>query len=499
LKKILVYYPYAKSEIHFETALELIQVHQDQGDEVHFIGCNADLIACDVNMEHDISECWKCISRRKRGLQLLSLPPRILSIFNLKEADRLEIVQSVQSPTDFNNLKDLDVDGFDVGYGILSSLISFARNPNPGLAGNREFIDRMLVSSLAIFMSMRNYLVSEEYDYVYIYNGRYAPMRAAMRACEREKVRFFNFERGSTLKRYSLFENTLPHDIEYTFNEILRVWNSAVDPEQREQIGAQFYMEREQGVFQTWHSFVTQQRSGLLPDGWAADKRNVTIFVSSEDEFEAIGTAWKNPIYRDQMDGIKQIIEAFQDDEYIVLHLRVHPNLSGIRNQQTEFFSNLNEGKLRVIFPEDPVSSYALLKNSDKVITFGSTMGIEACFWGIPSILAGRSFYRDLGATYNPVDHQQLVEMVRDDLEPKDRTAALKYGYYMKTFGIDFIHYKPEKLYHGRFMGTYIKSDFLLRVFSKLLKIWPLRLITARLSRSSMVSGRTSLLTQKVK
>ena len=82
---------------------------------------------------------------------------------------------------------------------------------------------------------MGNYLRHEQYDHVYIYNGRYAPMRAAMRACEREKVRFLNFERGSTLMRYSLFENTLPHDVEYIFQEVLRAWDTATDPEQREQ------------------------------------------------------------------------------------------------------------------------------------------------------------------------------------------------------------------------------------------------------------------------
>ena len=498
MKKILVFYPYAKSAIHFETALELIQIHQDQGDEVHFIGCNADLIACDINMKHDITDCWKCISRRKRGLNLLSHPPQILPIFNLKETDRFAGDQSIQNRIDVNNLKDLEVEDFDIGYGILSSLISFTRDPNPGLAMNREIIDGLLISSLAIYRSMQNHLRQVQYDHVYIYNGRYAPMRAAMRACERENVRFFNFERGSALMRYSLYENTLPHNIEYISNKIVRAWNTAADPKQREEVGTRFYQERERGVSQNWHSFITRQKSGLLPDGWEAYKSNVTIFVSSEDEFEAIGKAWKNPIYKDQADGINKIIEAFQDDRHLVLNIRVHPNLSGIRNQQTEYFRNLNEEKVRVIFPEDPISSYALLKNSDKIVTFGSTMGIEACFWGIPSILAGRSLYQDLGVTYNPVNHRELVEMLRGDLEPKDRSGALKYAYYMRTFGIEFKYYQTERLYHGRFKGTYIKPNFLLRVFSRLLKIWPLSRLKTWMSMNAIISGRTHLLTYKL-
>lgn len=499
MKKILLFYPYAISEIHYETALELIQLHQDQGDEVHFIGCDADLISCDINMEHDVVHCWKCISRKKRGLKLLDQVPRIMPVINLTGADKLSINQYLQGSTDIKNIKDLVIDGFDIGYGILSSLISFRRDPSPDYAGNREIIEGLLISSLAIFMSMRNYLKQERYDQVYIYNGRYAPMRAAMRACELEEVKFFNFERGSTLTRYTLFENTLPHDIEYTFNEIIRAWNSAVDPEQKRHVGAQFYHEREQGVFQNWHSFIKQQRSGLLPEGWEDDKINVTIFVSSEDEFEAIGKAWKNPLYQDQLDGITRIMESFEDGKEVILNIRVHPNLSGVRNRQTEFFHHLNKEKVRVILPDDPVSSYALLKKSSKVITFGSTMGIEAAFWGIPSILAGQSFYRDLGVTYNPETHQELVEMVKRDLEPKDKLGAFQYGYYMKTFGIEFKYYKPERLYYGKFMNTYIRSNLLLRIFSRTMNAGLLNRATDRLSRKSMILKREHILASRAK
>ena len=63
-------------------------------------------------------------------------------------------------------------------------------------------------------------------------------------------------------------------------------------------------------------------------------------------------------------------------------------------------------------------------------------MGVEAVYWEKPSILAGMCFYRELGCTYNPETHVELMEMLGADLEPKDREPAIMFGYYLLNFGI---------------------------------------------------------------
>jgi hypothetical protein len=118
----------------------------------------------------------------------------------------------------------------------------------------------------------------------------------------------------------------------------------------------------------------------------------------------------------------------------------------------------MQSGLLSVIPPEAPADTYTLLRNADKVLTFGSTVGIEAVFWGKPSILAGPSFYRNLGGTYNPSSHEELLSLLREDLEPKDRLPAIRYGYYMNSYGIPFRHYEAEDFAHGRFRGRDLNS-----------------------------------------
>ena len=89
----------------------------------------------------------------------------------------------------------------------------------------------------------------------------------------------------------------------------------------------------------------------------------------------------------------------------------------------------------------------------EKVISFGSTMGIESVYWGKPSILAGRSIYEDLGGCYIPNDHEELIDLINDQLNPLSNLGALKYGYFQSLAGIPYIYYNPESLFKGKFKG----------------------------------------------
>lgn len=487
--KILIFDPFAEWSPHFETDLELAQLHLDQGDEVHFVICDGDLLSCDINPEHDISKCWRCISRRRRGLKLLSHSTESLPIASVDSKDRSFVRETDKSERYSSDLKQISVGNFDIGYGVLSSLISITRNSDPDLKEYSDMIRRLHMSCLIVFLSMQHHLKRENYDRVYIYNGRFGLMRAALRACEKTGTPFFTHERGSSIYHYSLFENTMPHDIEYLQRSILNAWEAAPDSVDRERIGARFFEDREKGIIKNWFSFIKNQQADLMPPGWDSGNTNISIFLSSEDEFAAIGDFWENPLYSDQNDGIRKIIESLKGDGDIMLYIRVHPNLSGVENKQTSFLYSINEKRVQVIHPDDPVSTYALIKNSDKVVTFGSTVGLEATFWGIPSILAGQSWYRDLGSTYNPSNHEELIMMVHQQLEPKDPKGAIKYGYYFNTFGKKFKYYNPEGLFGGEFKGVRLMPSFLIRGLSLVMRSRPFSWIRNYLSSRSVKSG----------
>jgi hypothetical protein len=58
---VLVFAPFAVSEYHFDTDLEIAQRHLDDGDRVTLAVCNADLPTSETNVEHDLGRCIRCV------------------------------------------------------------------------------------------------------------------------------------------------------------------------------------------------------------------------------------------------------------------------------------------------------------------------------------------------------------------------------------------------------------------------------------------------------
>jgi hypothetical protein len=463
---ILVVAPYSINNPHFDTDLEIIHAHLDQFDKVTLISCNANLLACDVNHDHDILTCLECVGRRYQGIKLLPHKIEIKSLYFLRDDNRKEIKSIKTKFNDTKELKRFKIDNFDVGMAVLSSIVSYSREPNPSLPKYQNLIEKYIVSSLAVYRSVQNHLSYANFDRVYVYNGRYAPLRAVLRACQSKNIDCFCHERGSSLDKYSLTKNTLPHDITYvekSIRESFEVGYSS-DKQKTLQVAHNFFINRSQGISGSWYSFTKNQSDDLLPDNWNDNKNNIVIFLSSEDEFTAIGEEWSNPIYDNQQHGISKILESIKNDENIHLYLRIHPNLKGINNTQTQWLSSLEENNLTVISPDSPISSYTLLKKASKIITFGSTVGIESAYWGTPSVLAGQCFYRNLGSTYNPTNHKELISLLNQSLLPNSKEGALMYGYYMGSYGVKFKYYNATSIFDGFFKGTNIQPCWLAKI-----------------------------------
>lgn len=445
---------------HFETELEIIQTHLDKGDEVTVLGCNSSFASCDPNNLHKRKICIRCIGRRRSGMKTIEPAVKIRPIYNLTKTDKNDI-KSLRSQFSENiDLKKLVFRDFDIGYGVLSSIIWSRRDPFPDLTDENTstIVQNMLDAGASTYSSIRNYLLQGKYDRVYVFNGRFAIMRAILRACQHSNVDCYCHERGSTQDKYALFKNHLPHDIASFHENMMHAWNSA-DEEIRNSVGAEFFIERMGGVEQNWFSFTKDQKQGHIPPNFDETKRNIVIFNHSEDEKAAIGKQWENPIYQTQNSGIKEIISEFSDDSDWHFYLRVHPNLKDVENEQMREIASLDFPNLTVIPADNPISSYALLNVAEKAVVFASTMGIEATYWGVPSILLGRAYYGGMDAVYEPGSHTEGIEMIRAYLDPKQKIGALKYGFYKKTFGEKFKYYKANGLFEGEFKDQVIKVD----------------------------------------
>lgn len=446
---------------HFGTELELAQLHLDGGDTVAVLGCDGSIGACLRNATGAKRTCDECRLRRARGLNMLR--PRV-GEYRLEDYlphDIAELEESIPDRvTDADSARSFRYRGLDLGWGALSSTIMRLRDPVCDSPEARVLLQRFTRTALRSYLAVRAFLEAHPHvDRVYIFNGRFACTRGAFRACEERGIAdIMIHERGSSIYKYELFHNSMPHNRDWWQERIELAWTSSSDIADRAALGRSYFEARRRGEPSDWKSYIKEQDPGLLPETWDGARTNIGIFTSSEDEYAGIGDLWENRIYRAQSDGIQRlVIDAGARYPDMHFYVRMHPNLSGVSNKEVEKLRGIKSANLTLIEPESRVSTYALLDAVERVVTFGSTVGIEATFWGKVSILAGHALYEHLDVAHVAEDHEGLLELLGAELEARPILDTLKYGYCMSTFGIPFVYWQPNGFHDGRFRGRALK------------------------------------------
>src|SRR5205823_2100156 len=344
----------------------------------------------------------------------------------------------------------------DLGWGALSSTIMKLRDPDCDSAKAKTLLQRFATAAIRSYLGVQAFLRARgPFDCAYIFNGRFACTRGALRACEEQGISDIRLhERGSSIRTYELYRGCLPHDRGWWQRNIDAAWIAAADNPARREVGSMYFELRRKGSPADWKSFTRDQDIQRLPPDWDNTKTNIGIFTSSEDEFAGIGDEWRNPVYESQTAGIEWIVaDARAQYPDVHLYVRVHPNLKGVVNGDVERLRRMKGRNLTLIEPESTISTYALLDRVDKAVTFGSTVGVEATFWGKVSILAGHSLYEHLDVVHVAHSHDELMQMLGARLSPKHVDGAIKYGFYMHTFGIPFKYWRASSFTEGVFNG----------------------------------------------
>ena len=103
--------------------------------------------------------------------------------------------------------------------------------------------------------------------------------------------------------------------------------------------------------------------------------------------------------------------------------------------------------------PISKISSYGLLDNAKLVLTFASTIGIEAAWYQKPSILYGRALHEKAGFCYHFTDYAMLKDaLLKMDFEPTDTDLVARYITAVLSSNTNFRYIKTSK--YGSSIGT---------------------------------------------
>jgi hypothetical protein len=437
--KFLLFSPYAWASGQQEIALELLLEYRSLGYEIHLLECRKELGACDINPFHRWDRCFECHSTSRRTWDLVKLPQSQrhgLNITNLIDPASIPNFQHI------DELKAYTWKGLPVGMGVATTAITgISRDTEPDLQKYRSFVVNAVQTFINVHGAVSKYLDSLKPDLFYCFNGRNVVFMPAFIAARERNIETWVGERDY-YKDYIIFKNAHAVDLSYVHREIEEAAKRMRQDPQGELIASTWFKKNVKGNDEALCNYVRDQEEGKLPENFDATKHNIAIFPSSEDEISA-APGWENPHFKDQDAALRFILSRITDPSYH-FYVRSHPHLQGVDCAQNRQMSSLLAPNLTIIPSESPVDTYALMRNSNKCLTFGSTMGIEACFWERPTILAGRSFYEKTGAAYLPDDREHLIQLLKDrDLPARSKEPALWYGYWWVTRGIRMKHIEP--------------------------------------------------------
>ena len=199
---------------------------------------------------------------------------------------------------------------------------------------------------------------------------------------------------------------------------------------------------------------------------------------SSDDELISSGLGFSD-FWGRQEQAILKLNNYFQEKSELRLVIRVHPNLlTRSINEKNRWQNTFNLLNALVIPPESSLDTYQLITESEAVLSFGSTAGIEASLLRKPSLLLGPALHQDLGATISVQSELVLTKILA---ELKNQTLdisniimqAHKYAFFYATGGEVFLFNKVIGNYDSqdpgmKVLGIKLKYGSILQKFAKL-------------------------------
>lgn len=431
---------------HITHMIDEAEISTRFGNEVYFLLCNHRFGYCACNMRGSGFKCIRCKHYVKGLLKKCSPNIKVIEMDEqLNELLDEEINKIKPEYHSLEDIKSITYKGVKVGMGCLSAYITHSRNNNPLIDDVfKAYFDKVLKAGFYYAAFQYRMIMEIEPDRVQLYNGRCLESRAVGDIAIQHNILLRCNEQWRVFPHFFLkrqYYNALPHSIDANKKWLNSMWADEYIPLiEKERVGRRFFESKYEHSFGGDKDYTANQKAEKLPENWDASKKNYVIFNSSEDELTAIGGDYEEKkVFKSQYDGVVHIANLFKDRKDVAIYLRIHPNLTDINYRyHTDLLSiDKKNENFFVVRGDSDVSSYALMREAYRVITFGSTTGIEATYMGKPVIALGVNDFSGLDISYNPESVEETDRLLQaKELPPRPQIEAIKYGYFSMNLNL---------------------------------------------------------------
>ena len=429
MKRLLIFSPYA-SRPHL-TAYEgtIAKACQLRGATVDYVLCDGALPECDMhwdsftyNRSRPLDICEWCQAGAKARIAELGLPYRWLGEFLTKpeREQAFEWAQSVR-PAELGKAVYLK---YPIGEWVQSTIFSYFRQYPADLTNWRvvNVYRGFLLSGALVATGLRRYLETNAVDCALLYNGRQSITRVAFELLREAGVRVLTHETPFFQSGHIMVKPNARCWSNQPFTDFWREWGRVPLTRAALERTMKWLIDRRYGKNLTWYAYnpsVTSDGTLRKRLNLSQGKKLFALFTSSTEE--TAGDRELQGAYESQSTWVEDVVHWIRDRNDAELVIRVHPHLSGrtgLRRAVDEFhFYEQMKAAMprhtRIIMPDEPLNSYALMDEADVGLTFGSSTGIEMAMLGKPVVLASRNFY-EVGSR---IINVRSRESLRQDLE----------------------------------------------------------------------------------
>ena len=333
-------------------------------------------------------------------------------------------------------------------------------------------------TSKSIFKFFENEF-ADGLDEILVFNGRMLEDGAARTAAisANKNYRVYDFQKGG----YYEYHNTSLHSVDAQCERALRFYLD--DPKKAHKVADEFVNSKLEGKDTYERSYTKLQQKNKINVPLDRQKKIISIFPSSDDEYRFLGGDWGAPIVN-QVDEILSLAANLDQSKYEIV-VRMHPNMSNLSKPLLDSYKKLQTffPHCHVIDPDDVSSTYTLIDISDIVLCFCSTVAVEANYFRKLVVNIGGSPYYNIPISNyfnNAVDAAKAIKANRLKLKSK-RASAIWINFLWKyqmdnpyiNIGIrrfsggDEFKFKIDQPYLPRLLAAPWRAEIQLRVPGK--------------------------------
>jgi hypothetical protein len=371
----------------------------------------------------------------------------LLDLFSIKHSVRLssagrrmvpdnevsKVIKVAKTATNISQIRDLKLSNICIGYPIISTIASELKTSEIPIKLLRSMSVRYILEYVRVLSSTYDLMQSLRTDVLVLFNGRFVREHATAEAANLLGIKVI-FHESSQPGTYSISYHK-PHCSVGAFKDY-REFSSVISSESETQIGNNWFEERISGRSPASRRFQLRWKSSTDQLDAFKNAKYVAIFPTSDEEFLGLSQEWDLPTGMSQIEWIRSISLEIEKFGFEIV-IRLHPNLQHkSRTLLRQWLQLEKSSKIRVIHPNAPLNSYELVRNSELVITCGSTIAVEAAYMDIPVMSVGNGIYEQFGIVERFHNLNEISNFFSKgdfkSLKVGYRNVA-KYGFYEST------------------------------------------------------------------